>query len=526
MIQIATESLDLENKIQEPYKVIVIDDDEGLNRLICKSLERDGYSTDYALNGEGGLLKITGAEKEIILLDYKLPDMTAKEVISRLISKSIDIPFIIMTGYGNEKIAVDMMKMGAADYIVKEQDFTHLLLPKLKRICIEIDNRNKLTQAQGELLAREKRFRSILEDVPQLSITLLPDGTITYANKYFYELSGWKEDEVLGKNWFSLCVPEDSCQQMREVFERIIKEGDIGGFSKYENEILLKDGHRRQIAWSNVLYKDMNDQVQDVTCMGVDLTEQMSAREAAEVASRAKTEFLANMSHEIRTPLNGIMGMLQLLQNTELLAEQREFVDMALLAAKRLTRLLSDILDVTKIEAGKIVLRKEEFKLDSVLDSVRDIFAHALKEKQNILSVNADTNIPEKLIGDAVRLSQILFNLVGNACKFTEQGKIEVEASLMPAVQEDTCRILFAVRDTGLGIADEQLDEVFNIFSQAIDADRDPHSREYEGSGLGLPLVKRFVLLMGGNACICSKQGEGTTVYVSLPFIVPSLEFC
>jgi PAS domain S-box-containing protein len=238
------------------------------------------------------------------------------------------------------------------------------------------------------------------------------------------------------------------------------------------------------------------------------------AKEAAEAASRTKSEFLANMSHEIRTPLNGIMGMLQLLQADPPKAMRTVYVSAATQSCRRLGLLLGDILDLSRIEAGKLELHDEPFEARAVLDEVRGLFEGPAAERGLALRVSVDERIPRHLRGDAMRLRQVLFNLVGNAVKFTDQGEVVVEAWRVQASRSRGCRVLFTVRDTGIGIADDRLKDVFEPFVQAETAS----TRRYQGAGLGLPIVRRLVRLMRGTVTVESAPGSGTAFSVSLPF--------
>ncbi|MGL1862176.1 MAG: PocR ligand-binding domain-containing protein [Pseudodesulfovibrio sp.] len=235
----------------------------------------------------------------------------------------------------------------------------------------------------------------------------------------------------------------------------------------------------------------------------------VQARDAAEVANKAKSEFLANMSHEIRTPLNGVMGMLQLMGDGPLEAGQQEYADIALQSCRRLTSLLGDILDLSKIESGKLVVRKVSFAPKQVLTSIEDLFRIQAQQSGLNLSVKWDDQFPESVLGDELRLRQILFNLVGNAIKFTDKGEVVVEGYALPGSEY----VLFSVADTGIGIPDEKMDAIFNAFTQSDGS----YTRSYQGAGLGLSIVKRLTDLLGGAIAVDSQAGEGTVIYLSLP---------
>ena len=237
------------------------------------------------------------------------------------------------------------------------------------------------------------------------------------------------------------------------------------------------------------------------------------ARDLAEAANQSKSEFLANMSHEIRTPLNGVLGMLQLAQTTDLSDEQRDYVDTALSSGRSLLSVINDILDFSKIEAGKLEVVAEEFSLSALIQDVLASFRSQAMEKGVSLFADLSGEIPERIIGGKSRLKQILFNLVGNAIKFTDSGEVRIEVNLLwmnPA--QKRLRLLYSVRDTGIGIPDDMMGHIFEPFTQ-VDGS---YVRRHQGTGLGLGIVKRLAGLMNGALSIESEEGRGTMVHLAL----------
>ncbi len=368
--------------------------------------------------------------------------------------------------------------------------------------------RNIERMAQA-LQKTEASYRGIVEDQIDLICRYRLDGRLNFVNSAYAQAFGRKRTELIGQA-FPLFMPGAAIGDEPYTFER---------------ELDFPDGRRRWFMWTQRAIRDNAGNTLEYQAVGHDITLRkeaeaalLHAKEAAEAADRAKSEFLAIVSHEIRTPINGVIGFAQILADSPLSPEQREQVAIIKSSGQALEKLIADILDLSKIEAGKIEIESSPFGLHKCVEDVIAFFQPRARAAALTLSANIDADVPQIVNSDEARLRQILTNLIGNALKFTERGSITIQVACMrgePVSLRDTrraLRLFFSVTDTGIGIPADKISRLFKPFSQ-VDSSSE---RRRSGTGLGLIISKRLCELMGGSISVDSKLGAGTTFRFSL----------
>ncbi|CCH47666.1 response regulator [Pseudodesulfovibrio piezophilus] len=378
---------------------------------------------------------------------------------------------------------------------------------------------------EQEIKENEERFRQLVENIHEAYwINDIADNRIVYVSPSYEIIWGRPRESLYDDpESFFLAIDVEDRLKVIEAFNSLRSEGRI---LDEEFRILLPDGKTRWIrAQSFPVYDDEGVRVR-IVGVAEDITERkaiqtalVSAKMDAETASQAKTEFLTNMSHELRTPLNGILGMLQLSRRTSLNKEQADYIETAISSSKVLLNVINDILNIAQIEAGRLALHPQLFSIHDVMETIFKFFKHSSESKKISLSMKVESDVPEYLIGDEIRIRQILFNLVGNSVKFTDEGSIHIHAQVLPIQRtQGMIDVLFMISDSGIGIPSEKIAYVFESFTQ-VDG---TYTRRYQGTGLGLGIVRSLVDYMNGSITVDSESGEGTTMYVSLQLALPS----
>ncbi len=577
---------------------------------------------------------------DCVFLDYGLPDGDGLSLVQDVRRSGLKVPLIVLTGQGDEQIAVELMKAGASDYITKGKMSPESLSRSLYNALRVYRAESQAFHASQKLKESEERYRLVLEGVndgiwdwdlsknevywndrlleiiglsrdrfgstidalynrlhpedkdgiiraigahleqeidynvefrmlhssgayryctsqgkaqrnsqgkalrmagmisditdrkqaenalererQQLKqiITCVPVAMAMFDTEMCYVANSHKWLTQYNLEWQSLInlshyeLFPDTPNRWKEMYQEVLEGGIV---SVSEDAWERADGSVMYLRWAAHPWYNPDGQVGGIVMVADKINELVEARETALEASRVKSQFLANMSHEIRTPMNGVLGMAQLLLRAPLEPKQRQSAQTIYRSAEHLLSVINDILDFSKIEAGEMRLEKADFDLNSCIEAVIEMVAPLAEEKGIELNILVDSSVSRKLVGDSVRLKQILLNLTGNAIKFTDRGQVFVHITVKRGDRQlkDTkeAKLLFSVRDTGIGISPEGQTKLFQSFSQV---DGSP-TRMYGGTGLGLAICKQLVERMGGEIGVRSFLGNGSTFWFAVP---------
>ncbi|MEO6406326.1 MAG: PAS domain S-box protein [Ferruginibacter sp.] len=372
-----------------------------------------------------------------------------------------------------------------------------------------------LKKYELQLVQNQERLQSILDNASSMIYIKDLEGKYILTNKRFKEFYDLKDDALLGRTDFDIASMVQA-QRFKDTDARVLTTG-----KPVELEEIIDTGFGK---FNMLIVKfpllDVQGKIYGISGIATDITERakdreqlIQARQVAEDAKKMQEQFLANMSHEIRTPMNGIQGMTNLLLETELNEEQKDFAKTIKKSSDNLVVIINDILDFSKITAGKLNIEEIDFNLDEVIHNIRAVFRHRIKDKGLTLQMNMNENVPAILNGDPYRLNQVLVNLVGNAIKFTQSGSIIIDISVAGTSFKKTV-LNFSITDTGIGIKPDRLIDIFESFTQgSIET-----SRKYGGTGLGLAITKQLLELQNGTIAVKSQINCGTTFEFSIPY--------
>jgi PAS domain S-box-containing protein len=518
----------------EKINILMVDDDPGAYRLVKLILDESPKPVEFAVETAGtlaeGLDVLAGQSFDLVMLDLGLPDSDGLETVEKVYKAYPHIPIVVLTGLADEETGIQAIKKGASDYLVKGKFFRDMLIRTI---------RYSLERKEFEQLSRqsEERLKAIMDNI-QTGIVLVDaeTHTIVDANPAAVKMIGAANNKIVG----SVCN-DCICTDMNGQCPITDLKKDV---DNAEHQLVRADGVKLPILKTAVpvVLSDRKYLLESF----VDITERKHAEENLNIAkeqaenagtkleqvnlqlessieqaklmtkeavraNQAKSQFLANMSHEIRTPMNGILGMLELAMDEPLSDKVEDYLETAKLSADTLLAIIDDILDISKIEAGKICIEIIDCSMKQLLCDIDALMRPQAEQKGIELTISIDTPVPEQIRTDPTRLRQCLLNLLGNAVKFTDSGYVRVHINGQDG--KDGATIRLDVEDTGIGIELDKQRLIFEAFTQADYST----TRKFGGTGLGLVITRNLVKLLGGKISLTSEPGEGSTFSLTIP---------
>ncbi|MFV8379222.1 response regulator [Flavobacterium sp. LB3R33] len=520
--------------INSPVKILLVDDLPE-NLFALEVILSDQNYICVKANSGNEALKILLHQQDfaIVLIDVQMPMMDGFETVEliRQIDNLKHVPIIFLTAsMDNSQQIFKGYQAGAVDYMIKP--LSPEILKAKVAVFVDLHTKNQELLVQAELLKklntdltaqklRSEYSLSLIEASYDPLFAISTSGKITDMNNATVKATGVVRQKLIGTDFFDYFTEP---KMAHDVFQKVFKDGFIA-----DSPLILrhKNGNLIHVLFNGSVYKDDKGNILGAAIVARDVTNQKRVEteliEAkifaenstliAENAVKAKQQFLANMSHEIRTPMNAIIGFTKVILRTNLTDKQNEYLNAIKISGDTLIVLINDILDLAKVDAGKMTFEKTPFKMKSSIAAMLHLFETKIQEKNLKLIKEYDTNIPDVLMGDPIRLHQIILNLVSNAVKFTTKGKITVSVDL---INEDDEKVIlkFSVTDTGIGISEEKIGTIFENFQQATSET----SRLYGGTGLGLAIVKQLLEPQNGTIRVESTIHKGSTFSFTLPF--------
>ena len=501
--------------------VLLLEDDQVTAELERRALTRAGFTVGSASTVAASTTLLRERPFDVIITDYGLPDGEPWPLIQAANQQIPRVPVILVTAMGSEKVAAEALHRGVHEYVKKADGFWSQLPAAVQRVV-------SAAAAQRTLQMSDKLFQLIAGNLSDIIIAANLHGEITYISPACHLILGYEPLGLKALLSADLVHPDDryliptALENMRLHGQTTVSyrcRTRSGGYRWIESNLNSLSQSGAEIPELIVISRDVTERKDaeiEITKLNSTLEGRLAdlqragealvvARNRAEDANRAKSDFLAAMSHEIRTPMNAILGMSDLLRETELDTVQGEYVDRCRRAGASLLTLINDILDLSKIESGRFDLEKIPFDLEDLVEGTVEMMASRAHLKGVGLFATIAPDAPLSLIGDPTRLQQVIINLLGNAVKFTHRGEIILNVSYEP--NGDDAHFRFQVSDTGIGIPSEKLETIFEDFTQADSST----TRRYGGTGLGLGIARRLVECMGGFLTVSSVVDRGST---------------
>ena len=501
----------------ERLHILFIEDHPGFARLLQRKMVQNGYSVEIAREGKEGLELFDPDVHDAVLIDYALPDLNGLQVLEAISTRGILTPKVMITGFGSEEIAVKALKLGAADYLVKDANSNYIeLLPSvIERAVRQQRTLIEKKEAEQKLIEQQNLLRTVFSSTPE--ILVMKDKELRYraVNQAFCRYAKRNETEIIGKTDFDL-FPRQEAEYLRRGDLEVLQSKK----SLTRNDHVDRDGKQLHFAVSKTPVLDSAGESSGLVISASDITDLLEvteeleeAKKEAEAANGAKSEFLANISHELRTPLTAVIGFSEILASGlagAINEKQKKYVKAILESGKYLLQLINDILDISKVECGKMQLDTSQINIKAFIEGSVIV----VKERAAKRGIKIDVEIPERIgvqtiKADERKLRQVLYNLLSNAVKFTPSGG---RVTVGVGIKDDS--LAMYVKDTGIGIDPKEQKKIFDKFYQV----RNKTKVMSSGTGLGLALTNRLAQLHGGKILMESEGlGKGSCFTCLLP---------